>query len=89
MIDFKKYSLDENNVEFLKDLYACVECQNEIDLRYKENFVFTFCPSGSSVFIYDDKPDNPQQFDNLDEMLLNFMIDGKPFIEQIDEIDYA
>ncbi len=89
MIELDKYLSDEDDIDFVKDLYDCVAGQNEIDLSYEEDFIFTFCPSGEVVFIYDDTPDNPKRFENLDDMLLNYLLDGKPFIEQIEKIDYA
>ncbi len=88
MIDIKKYLTDENDIQFIKDLYDCVEGQNEIPLSYKDN-VFMFCPTGKAVYIHGFEGIENTLYDTLDDMLLNFMLDGKPFIEQIDYIDFA
>ncbi len=88
MIDLKKHLSNEEDIAFVQDLYECIKCQEEVNLTYKGKFLFTFCPHGKAVLIHDGGYHELGDYQCLDDMLLKHLVDGKPFIEQIQYIDY-
>ena len=58
----------------------------ELDLTFR-GFKFGIEPSGESVSVW-GKNELLAEYDSFDDMLENFLLDGKPFIEQISEIEY-
>ena len=88
MIDFKKnYNLNEENLQFIKDLQDIEKGQTSAALIYKDSLTFDIeVIDGKVVAFFDDE--NCFSFDTMDEMILNLKIDGKPFIDVINDIDY-
>ena len=78
----------DNVKEFLEDIKQAVgvDSQKEVFLRYKE-FSFFLEPHGERIDVC-GKGAVLSSYDNFDDMANNFMIDGKPFIERIGEIEY-
>ena len=74
--------------EFLEDIKQAVgvDSQMEVFLRYKE-FPFMLEPHGEQIDVR-SKGEVLGCYDNFDDMAKNFMLDGKTFIERIDEIEY-
>lgn len=74
--------------EFLEDIKVAVgiDSQMEVFLRYKE-FPFMLEPHGEQIDVC-SKGAVLGSYDDFDDMANNFIIDGKPFIERISEIEY-
>ena len=87
MIDLKKYNLDEDTLRFLEEIRLALseDYQNEVELLYKGKY-FSLEPINGKVAVFGF--DKKLEFDTIDELFLSFMIDGKPFIEQIADIEY-
>ena len=73
---------------FLEDIKQAVgvDSQMEVFLRYKE-FPFMLEPHGEQINVC-SKGEVLGRYDNFDDMAKNFMLDGKPFLAHIDEIEY-
>lgn len=87
MIDLSKYSFNVENLDFINALYDDVDNQNEIYLQYGDK-TYVLQPSGANIEIY-AYGETLGYFDNLDDALLNFKIDGVPLIELVPELDFA
>lgn len=87
MIDFIKYNLDKNDLEFVLNLYASIETRSEVTLQYKD-YSFLVEPCGEKIILW-HCGNEVARYDCLDDMLLQFKLDDKSFIEQIAQIDYA
>ena len=87
MIDFSKFHLDNEEIEFINDIKEDINNQNEILLEYKG---YSFCiePSGQELTIVDSKG-LVGEYACFDDFLLNQKIDGKPFIEILKELEYS
>ena len=88
MIDYNKYNISEDDFEFLEYIKAAVgvDSQCEVFLKYKD-FFFMFEPHGEEVEIFSgDK--SLGKYKNIEDLFLNFMVDGKSFIERIKDIYY-
>ena len=87
MIDFSKFHLDNEEIEFINDIKEDINNQNEILLEYKG---YSFCiePSGQELTIVDSNG-LVGEYDCFDDFLLNHKIDGKPFIEILKELEYS
>ncbi len=86
MIDLRKYLTDENDISFMQELYEIVSGQSDVKLRYK-SWGFLLEPLGTKIEIWHEG-ECVAKFESLDDMLLNYLLDGKPFIEQVEYIDY-
>ena len=86
MVDYSKYNLSEDSLQFIKDLHDIEEGQSFIDLIYKNTLPFDIEMMGGQVYVF-FSDENFFTFDTMDDMILNFKLDGKPFIECIDDID--
>lgn len=73
---------------FLEDIKQAVgvDSQMEVFLRYKE-FPFMLEPHGGQIDVR-SKGEVLGHYKNFDDMAKNFMLDGKPFLARIDEIEY-
>ena len=88
MIDYSKYNISEDDLEFLENIKEALgeNCRNEVFLRYKD-FLFMFEPYGDDVGVFSgDK--SLGKYKNIEDLFLNFMVDGKPFIERVEDIYY-
>ena len=79
--------MDKMN-EFIETIKQAVglDSQMEVFLRYKE-FPFVLEPHGEQLDVC-SKGVVLGSYDSFDDMANNFIIDEKPFIERIDEIEY-
>ena len=88
MIDYSKYQLNEENRKFIKELSYIEEDQTFTILNYNNEFEFCIEMENSKVHIYSEGKELGV-FDTIEDMILTFQIDGKPFIELIDKINYV
>lgn len=86
MIDYSKYNLNEECKGFIKDLHEIEEGQTSADLIYKNDIPFLVEMGDGKVNVYIE--DKELAFDTMDDMILNLEIDGKKFIDVINDIDY-
>lgn len=88
MIDFAKYNLDDDDIEFLCQTEDwCINGQSEIILAYKgKSFVLE--PHGKEVEVY-AYGETLGEYESFDDLLLNHKIDGKPLIELIKDLEYG
>ncbi len=87
MIDINKCLTDEDDLSFIQELRDFVETQRSVELCYFD-FSFLLEPLGRRVEIWCNG-ECVSSYDSFDDMLLNYFLDGKPFIEQIAYIDFA
>ena len=87
MVDYSKYNLSEDNMQFIKDLHDIEEGQSEAALIYKNTLHFDVEMMCGKVYVF-FSDENFFTFDTMDDMILNFKLDGKPFIEVIEDIDF-
>ena len=87
-MDFTKYTTDKDELEFLGNIHIAVgiDSQSEVFLKYKD-FPFFLEPHGRKIEVY-SRGECLGIYQDIDDLFLNFMIDGKPFIERIADIDY-
>lgn len=87
MIDCKKYNLSADSLELLNYIYSALSPNylNEIHLCYR-NKPFSIEPVNGKIVVLGF--DKPVYFSTVDSLLLNFFIDGKAFIECLNEVDY-
>jgi len=88
VIDYSKYQLNEENRKFIKELSYIEEDQTFTILNYNNEFEFCIEMENSKVHIYSEGKELGV-FDTIEDMILTFQIDGKPFIELIDKINYV
>ena len=88
MIDFTKYNLDNDDIEFLIQTENwCIGEQSEIIWEYKgKSFVLE--PHGKAIHVYAYGEDLGD-YESFDDLLLNHKIDGKPLIELVKELEYG
>ena len=77
----------KNECQFLEDIRLAVgvDSQREVFLKYKD-FCFMLEPHGEEVYVR-SKGEILGRYENFDEMIHSFMLDGKPFIERIAQIE--
>ena len=88
MLDLKNFLIDEKQREFLQTIIEdlSLDSQSEVFLKYKD-FCFLLEPHGEKVEVFS----NGQTlgvYQTIDDLFLNFLIDGKSFIERISELEY-
>lgn len=89
MLDFTKYNLDNDDIEFLVQTENwCIGGQSEIILEYKGR-TFVLEPSGKSVQVVEVADEVAGEYESFDDLLLNYKIDGKPLIELVKELEYG
>ncbi len=79
---------NSEDLQFLLDIKSTldVNSQCEVFLRYNNIFIMLE-PHGEKISVYI----NGEFIDtylSFDDMVVNFLVEGKPFIEKISEIDY-
>ncbi len=86
MIDLKNYELDEYASFLLSDIRVGMseEYLNEVHLSYKGKH-FSIEPVELKVVVFGFG--QPQEFDSVDDMLENCKIDGKKFMEAIEDME--
>lgn len=89
MIDFTKYNLDEDDIRFLAQIEDwCIGGQSEITLECKGR-TFVLEPSGKTIQVVEVADEVAGEYENFDDLLLNYKIDGKPLIEFVKELEYG
>ena len=89
MIDLTKYNLDEDDIRFLAQIEDwCIGGQSEIILEYKGR-TFVLEPSGKTIQVVEVADEVAGEYENFDDLLLNYKIDGKPLIELVKELEYG
>ena len=88
MIDLKSFLNDVKQIEFLETIIEdlSLDSQSEVFLKYKD-FYFLLEPHGEKVEVCSNGQ-TLGEYKTIDDLLLNFFIDGKPFIERISELEY-
>lgn len=86
-MNYLGYKLSEDDYDFLLKIKDMVlESQSFVDLKYKDElFMLEYVSEKIEVW---SKGDLKGKFNSFDEFLLNFKLDGKPFIEMVSEIDF-
>lgn len=88
MIDYSKYDLDADSVDFIKEMKEfCIDSQNEISLQYG-NYPFFLEPSGNEIRVV-DCTGVTGEYSDFDDFLINHKINGKSVIEIIRELEYG
>lgn len=88
MIDFAKYNLNDDDIQFLLQTEdCCINGQSEVVLEYKDKS-FVLEPHGKAVRVY-AYGEVLGDYASFGDMLLNYKIDGKPLIELVKELDYG
>lgn len=86
-IDLKKYTNNPEKIDFLGEIKDYLEGGVWLSFKCGE-YSFHADPVGfHGVIIYVNN-EEIASFDTIEDFFLKFMIDGKPFIERIEEIDY-
>ena len=80
--------LSEEDLQFLSNIKASlnIDSQCEVFLKYKETYILLE-PHGTEIVVYVNGQ-KMQCFISFDELVNQFIIDGKPFKEIISEIEY-
>ena len=87
MIDFTKYNLDEDDIFIIETIYDSCASVTNLTLCYKNQLLFDLdSPDCHKITAY-FSDDNFEEFESVDELLLNFKIDGKPLIEVVKDLD--
>ena len=87
MINLSEYLQDEDCISFLDEIRLALseDYLNEVYLSYKGKTLSIEPVDGKVVVFYGD---TRSEFENVDELFLHFILDGKTFIEQIKNIEY-
>lgn len=88
MIDYQKYNLDEDDIDFIKRMEDyCIGGQSELVLLYNGHS-FVIEPSGTELTVV-DRTGTVGEYANFDDLLLGHRIEGKPLIELIKNLDFG
>jgi hypothetical protein len=84
--DFGKM-MTKDDIEFLNDIRAAlgVDSLSEVDLIYKGK-AFSIEPEENKFVVYGFE--KPLSFNTVDDVFNNLLLDGKPFIERLNDIMY-
>ncbi len=89
MIDFAKYNLNDEDIEFMHQTEDwCINGQSEIILQYKDKS-FVLEPFGKAVQVVEAADEVAGEYESFDDLLLNYKIDGRPLIELVKELEYG
>ncbi len=89
MIDLTKYLHDDDDICFVEHLRnGLVDCLCEALLDYK-GLVFSVEPCDGKIIVFVEPDIVDSEYETFDDFLVNFLIDGKPFIECVPNIDYS
>lgn len=88
MINYKKYNLSDDNINFLLEVEeCCINGQNEIILKYKDKS-FVVEPHGKAVQVY-AYGEILGNYESFEDFILNYKVDGVPLIEIVNELEYG
>lgn len=87
MIDLTKYVKNQEDLKFLEDIRTELE-----DLHSSVNLIcggfgFQLDPFCDGVEVW-HKGQKLGKYKSVDDLFFNFLLDGKPFIEKVSELDY-
>lgn len=89
MIDFSKYNLSKEDIDFILQAEDwCINGQSEITLEYKGNS-FVLEPYGKAVQVVVADDTVIGDYESFEDLLLKATIDGKPLIKLIKDIEYG
>ena len=79
---------NKEDLDFLLEIKGMldVSSQKEVFLQYKDTFIMLE-PHGEEIAVKINGLE-VSMFSNFEKMLTEFILDGKPFVERISEIDY-
>lgn len=89
MIDINKYNLDDGDKELIDDMYYAVSHNEDMRFTYngKEYFISYENYKNGKIQVSENYIGAPKSFfDNLDDFLEHYAIDGKPFLELLPDI---
>ena len=80
--------LNKEDLQFLLDIKTSLDTdsQCEVFLKYKDIYILLE-PHGPNIVVYVNGKEIAKYL-TFDEMIYQFILDGKPFIERISEIEY-
>lgn len=88
MLNFDNLPLGNEDKAFLTEIRETLSpnCQNEVFLKFKD-FPFYLEPRGDEIYVFNN---NTLLYlaKNFSDLIYNFYLEGKPFIEQIEFIEY-
>ena len=88
MIDYLGYQLSVEDKAFLDELIEfLIHDQTPVVLACND-FSFQVEPYGNRLEVW-RLGSMINRFDNIEELFLNFKINGKPFIEVVSDIEYS
>ena len=86
-IDFRKYTNDEDKIALLEEIRDyLVNWQTYLYIKCGNHHIHVDPYGFESVTV--DDGEREIKFKTVDDFFLNFIIDGKPLIERIDELEY-
>ena len=79
---------NKEDLDFLLDIKGTldIDSQREVFLQYKDTYIMLE-PHGEEIAVKINGLE-VSMFSNFEKMLTEFILDGKPFVERISEIDY-
>ncbi len=79
---------NKEDLDFLLEIKGTldIDSQREVFLQYKDTYIMLE-PHGEEIAVKINGS-IAGNFSNFEKMLTEFILDGKPFIERISEIDY-
>ena len=87
MIDLQRYGFDKDDLAFLRMIQEDFDNQNEVDLKYKD---YSFCiePSGMLMSVV-DQSGCLGTYRGFDDLFLHCLIDGRPLIELVKDLEFG
>ena len=87
MIDLLNYVKNESDKQFLRDLLNDLKLSQMPVNLVCGNYSFYVDPCGSGAEVW-HLGEMVGKFETIEDLFFKFYIDGKPFIEQLSEIEY-
>ena len=88
MIDLMNFVHDKDDLLFLRNIKEAtgIDSLSEVRLIYKGNKHFSIEPLNGKIVVFGFG--ERMIYETIEELFFNFMLDGKPFIEQLSEIEF-
>ena len=86
MIDIKKYTNNKEKIELIQEIYDYLLSGTYLLLKCGACYLHVDPYGVESVTV--DDGEKELDFKTIDTFFLQFIIDGKPLIERIDELEY-
>ena len=86
-MDISDFVKDNEDLVFLNEISLALSDSflNEVHLVYKGKRIYIEPIRTNIVVFFEGKE---EKFNNVNELFFNFILDGKPFIERVSDIDY-